>query len=557
MENWKYNDKFIQSYNLKIEDLEKLDSVLYKSVNQRKNFHINNNDIIIPRLFLSLVGIKDVENEYYDKLFDLKKNLEQYNDLFLFFENGIKISKDVGIKTKFENVWNRIKLFYDIEADKVVQLLYEHNLFPRIPNDALFKQLQENLEGIIDYYFEVSNDSISEEEFKNILLSVVEFINQYIPDLVKDYDYININPKILYYGNIRKNDAYILLYLSSLGMDIIYVNPYTDEELVKADPYLQFIQRIENNRKLFPKPFPISKNIGSIETPALIAQNDLREYLYNEETAMFQSQQLNQLTMSPVHLKTTYEELFIWLKEAPSMRPGFSKTNNSVIIPTIFSKVHGIKENEREFTKSIKKLLTNKDTFLYLPDNNKDVFVDWEIEEIIEKNINMFKNDDKWYYHLEKLQSSNLWGNFKKLSLHMQRNLMEKICLIISKDLIKIPPELLGNVPKELFILTCLLMLNLNEKWVEIIRNYDYGENAPSIISISRRKLSIYEILWFTLSNLLGINIVIFNTLSQADIEQYINIDLLDIHYLENSNSDYEYKKSLFGNEEIITLEGE
>lgn len=556
MENWKYNDKYIQAYKLKIEDIKELNSIIHKPINQRKNFYINNNDIIIPRIFLSLVGIKDVENQYYDNLLKLKNELLEYKELFLFFENEIKLEANNDIKIRFENTWQKIKLFYDIQAKRVVELLYENGLFPIIPNDALLKQLQDNLEGIIDYYFEISNDSIEEEDFKNILFSVIKFTNQYIPSLVKDYDYININPKVFYYGDIKKTDAYILIYLSSLGVDIIYVNPYSDNALINADPYFQFVQRIENNRKLFPKPFPVAMSIGAIETPTLLAQNEIRQLLYNEQTGLYAQGQLTNLTVNCVHLKTTYDEIYIVGKEAPALRHGFKQDDKMTIIPTIFAKIMGVETNKKEFNNKISELLQNENSTIYLPTQQFGFKNQEYMEKIISDFSNRCKIDANWFYNTDKLMLSECWGNFKSLPYNTQKILAEKMCLIVNKKIIKLESSLdftLNAFPKEELALFSLMLLLGESEWlINFLKNYDLSNNSPTIISVSKRSLNWLEILLFLLLNLMGTDVIIINTTCSADIENYILPQLFDVHYLENNSEEYSYKKKFFGTENII-----
>lgn len=60
------------------------------------------------------------------------------------------------------------------------------------------------------------------------------WINKYVPDLFKNFDYLKnsskeiYNPKVMYYGNIRKHEAYFLIFLSLIGCDILYINSKED-----------------------------------------------------------------------------------------------------------------------------------------------------------------------------------------------------------------------------------------------------------------------------------------------------------------------------------------
>ena len=322
MANWEYNNKYIQSYNLKIKNIQELEKYIHTSTNLRPNFNVLNSDIVIPRIFVSIVGIENSENEYYDKILDLKNALSSYNDLFLFIDS-MEVNLNAHLTTKFEEAWNKVRLYNDIQSNQVIKIFKEFNLFPKLPNKYLEKQISDNLEGIIDYYFEVSHDLVDELEMKNILLTIIHFLNFNFFVFFKEFDYVSKNPKIMYYGDINKSLCYTLIYFSSLGVDIIYLNQYSDKELLNADPFFQFFHRIEYSRKLFPKPFPTAKTIQTIETPASLAQTEIRRFLFNEETKMYMDKQLNSSKMHSVHLKTTYDEIGIWIKDEKTVRHGF------------------------------------------------------------------------------------------------------------------------------------------------------------------------------------------------------------------------------------------
>lgn len=546
MEKWKYNDRYIQSYKIEAKTFEGLEDLIFKAINTRPKFSVNNNEIIIPRIFSSIVGLKDDENIYYDKLFNLKSSLKKYNELFLFFED-VKVEYPTEILSSFNNAWNKVKLFYDIEADNVVSILEQHNLFPAFPNKFLSTQLKENLSGIIDYYFEINQQYIDEEEFKLILLNVIYFLNTYFYDLYKNFDYININPKILYYGNISKEWCYTLIYLSSLGTDIIYINPYTDEILHQSDPFFQFYEKVEQNRKLFPKPFPIGLNFNSVKTETLLAQNELNNYLYNEETGLYKAGQLTNLNINCIHLKTTYDEIFILGKESPTLRPGFKQDGDNVIIPTIFAKIMGVEENRKSFNDKLSQISTLSSSYVYIPENDTNSFEDYNYYQMIKDDIQQRSNkNESWFYDINKLMLSNAWGNFKQLPYNTQKTLAEKICLIINKKIIKQIPY------NDIEFLSTILNYGQSEEIVNFLRKYDFKNNSLSVLTILNRALTDNEIILFTLFNLMGIDIIIVSTAMSSDIEQYLPEGLVDIHFLPESDKNYKYKKKFFSNEKII-----
>ena len=57
---------------------------------------------------------------------------------------------------------------------------------------------------------------------------------EFVPKLFNDIDYNPkikkdiINPKVLFYGEIKKHEIYFLIFLSKLGCDVIYINSISD-----------------------------------------------------------------------------------------------------------------------------------------------------------------------------------------------------------------------------------------------------------------------------------------------------------------------------------------
>ena len=138
------------------------------------------------------------------------------------------------------------------------------------------------------------------------------------------------------------------------------------------------------------------------------------------------------------------------------------------------------------------------------------------------------------------------------LLINIQKTIAEKICLIINKKLIKVPRDIIGNNNETDFLLMKLLSISEREEWINMLRLYDYVNNAPAIITLSNNPLTWDECLLLLLTNLIGIDVVVINPSGMADIENYIIEDLLDIHYLENQSTNFKYKRKFFSDEKII-----
>ncbi|HAU5045967.1 TPA: trypsin-like serine protease, partial [Clostridioides difficile] len=76
--------------------------------------------------------------------------------------------------------------------------------------------------------FSMSMPNCTPSIIKNFAVKLLCWIEYFLPKLFYNKVNTNISPKILYFGNIKRQELFFLYFLSQLGCDILYINPNKD-----------------------------------------------------------------------------------------------------------------------------------------------------------------------------------------------------------------------------------------------------------------------------------------------------------------------------------------
>lgn len=544
MEKWYLNNREIETYNL-VQNTniftynleEKTDIDIFTS--EREHFEFNDNCISIPRYFYRYIGIYGEQDEYYNFLYDLDIKLKKYDKLYLgIYNNGFDRNIDFSFNNKLNIVWGKIMSLDDFNSDIICKLIDNEKLFLDFPNPVLKNQIKENFKGLIDYYFEINNDEIDAPVFKNILLYSIWWINIYFENLFIKFDYIEHNPKILYYGNITVEEVFFLIYLSSLGCDIFYFNPLKDENFDIIDSSNIFSRKLEFNHKTNFKPFPTTKIATRVRTVAYETSKELEQTLHSEDSYFYKPWQfINSNTVANT-LKTTYDEIYIYGIEKCLLRPTFKVDNNTVYIPNLFSKVNGVHSDINKYWKQIYQLIDLKNVLFY-----KKIPLSKYIAKKNRKYYDFLDNNQN--LDISRLLQSPIW-KYDKLIDAMEEKIANTISYMCSNS----DKLLFKNInihDKILMIFDRLI--NIEEEFLRLLQQFDYPQEIPKIIIYNETEDSFsFEdtcLLWFL--NLMGLDIVIFNPSGYNDIESTLSNNVFDIHRLQDIKFNLSFKeKGLF-----------
>lgn len=529
------NNLEINSVNLDINEdiISSLNTEIYK----RNKFQYNSNVVTIPNYFYRFIGIKNNEKEYYENLYRLDKALKKIGSSYIRFSEGL--DKDISIRLQniLNDIYTKVFSMEVLDVSLIINLISDNGFFPKLSNKVMLQQIKNNLKGLIEYYIK-SSETINNDNIKVIINYIMHWLNVYSKELFEEFDYRSINPKVIFYGDISKAEVFYLILLSTLGCDILYFNPKNSGTFEEIDKYNSFSREIVYNIKAEIKPFPINME-DRIKTTAFSAKEELNKTLYTDDSGFYRPWQFEDYDVEAVTLNTTYEEIYIWIKEKASIREGFSVKGSTVVIPNIFSKICGIHGNIDLYWKEINGVITQKFTKFY---NELPIMDVVHLE--YGKFDQIYPNNAFSKFNVTEMINSS-WWKYKELRSGLQKNMAEKIKdLCLNPIMINVEKEELRDLQVDVFS----VLINLDTAILELLQAYDYPEDVPKIVIYNNEEngnLSFEDCIMLTFMDYMGIDIIIYNPSGYNDIENFIDPEQYDIHRLENVSFKLHFKKNM------------
>ena len=542
------NNLEIQSVNIDIG--EDIIGSLKTVVHKRNKFQFNSNVILIPKYFYRFIGIKKDEKDYYEGLYRLDSELKKIGYCYKRFSEGLDRGISINLQNTLNDVWAKVFAIETIDVSLIINLISDKGLFPNLSNKVLLQQIKNNLKGLTEYYIK-SNGALDRQNIKVIINYLIHWINLYSYELFEKFNYANINPKVVFYGNITKAEVFYLILLSTLGCDILYFNPEGSGEFGEVDKYNAFSKEIVYNNTREIKPFPINIE-DRIKTTAYSAKEELNKTLFTDDSGFYRPWQFADYNVQAVTLNTTYEEIYIWMKEKAHIREGWRVEDGTVFIPNMFSKICGTHENIDLYWKEINEVLTQRFTKFY----NELPIMDIVHLEYGKFN-QIYPNNIFSEFNIEEMINAS-WWKYKELRTGLQRAIANKIKeLCLNPVIINVEQEDLRDLQVDIFS----VLINLDVEMLELLQAYDYPEEVPKIVVYNNEEngnLSFEDCIMLAFMNSIGIDIIIYNPSGYNDIENFIYPQQYDIHRLENMSFKLHFKKyiekkkgffeSLFGN---------
>lgn len=537
MQKWSLNNHSIEV----VPGISEKDLILslQEKVSEREQFAHTENKVFIPRYFMRVIGVEDQETSYYNYLFDMENNLKKYDSLYLRVSEGFQETFTKDLLRDLNLAWSRLLLLPEVTGQTIVELLYQEGLLVQFPNDFTSSQLRGNLQGLLEYYFEINFYNIDPNELKTLVFYLVSWSHLYIPTLFKDFDYIGINPKVLYYGDISKEEVMFLIYLSSIGCDVLYFHPQTELHFEELDR--GFSSKIEFTRRLAPQPFPKKKIVDRATTVAYGASEQINEMLGGSESLYYRPWALMDYPTHSVTLKTTYPEIAFLIQENAMVRHEWKVSDGVVYIPNLFAKVYGTHRSKNQYWKEVYELMESKHAmnFKKLPISenvSKDYYQ--EYFQFIDYRGSLVE---------DKLLAWSKWP-YQHLPTGLQKRLAHEICEMCNRLEVK-HTTIKQEEPLKIKMLSKLL--EVDEKFIKLVQKFDFPQEVPKIIIFNNETngdLSFEDSIVLRLMNRLGLDIVIFNPAGHNDLENFLDKKFYDIHRLEEVEFNLAFKEKSFLN---------
>ncbi len=445
-------------------------------------------DSTVPVYFLACFGTDEDISIYKNMLFNLKEDLtSKKKQLVLITELANPNHEEAN--TFYQVVNTNDNTMINLIASKITV------------SDNLGRT------ALIQKAFVESMSAFGTNNLHNACITVAAWIKRYTSGLDL---FQNDLPVIYFYGNINPTGAVFLNIMSKAGFDVFFFCPDKSMQNVFTG--------VNSNAQIMEKPvsaavtpFPDKLIKVKMATSAYSAEQSLDTLLYNDNV-MFREHQFTRAQNQT--LKTTYEELnLMWHQEA-KYRTGFDSKNNYVIIPNIFAKINGIKNNDvSAYSKEIQFKLSPLSVYynripFFKPGNSNDYYgalyngTQLKINELKKSKYNRFNylNDDLQNYIFEKMQE------------------------VIDSGFIDIPV-------KDLVPIVIKTGFYMPPNLIKIIQNFDYTKDIPKIVIVSNSKFTfnIFECVLLVLLNLIGFDIVIYTPTGYKNLETYIKPDAYEV----------------------------
>lgn len=463
--------------------------------------------------FISYIGIED--NDLYNlEIFKIKQNIENRKDIALFTEtlaNPSDFDTISYFKEKMKSYKNSIQNL-DVDIVKSEDINY------RIKRafDIVLKE-----EGK-----EFSNDRVKE----NFIIKTMAWIKTYIDPLS-----INNNdaPKVIFYGDIKKHEVYLLLILYLSGFDTLYLNPNckSNISILNKDKYNidVYESNIVDEIVLFEERSVLGDKIdkASIKKAVTVgaqASKRISEELLND-AGFIKPWQLQDRKINSILLSSTVDEISIYWKQPLKLRPGFTFDSKKVEAPVFFSKINGVYSDSKEYLNFINTLRNCEDIFFLEFDGNinnvskeftKEAFslsFMLSADGIIEKRSVL---NDKTY-------------SISTLNITQQTMILEKVEEVIASDMF------IEGMNREDRIKGLFTVLHMNKKLVHMINNFDYSLINPKLVMYMEKSFVFSKEISFLMLLLskIGFDIILLCPSGENYIENVINNQLIDIHRLD------------------------
>ncbi len=501
----------------------------------RRGFNVNNGIVTLPIFFYRIIGIEqDSEREYYNDLFNMDLKLKSLNNMYLKVDYRLDTFVSGDVADKINRVWSEIKADSNLRAPYITANFYGSGILKATNIELMDMQVRRAFEACLDVFMKTQKHAKNASIIKNFCIKIMYWFEKYALSMFKAYRIGKNNPKFLFYNDIKRDEFYFMIFLSKIGFDILYFNSFSDGNLEEIDPEHRYSIKLEFDRKVPNKPFPVSESIVTKETSAYRAERNIENAVNADNADLFRPRQFENYGVKSIPLKTTYEELFLlWNKEARH-RSGFRVYNNTISIPNIFTKINGTHKNIATYWTDITKLIKENGDFLHII--GRVPFSRASAKTVDYRTL--FTNNG--LYDKEKVRNCPDYS-LSHLKTSIQELLIEKANEMIQKEYFKFSIDL--NVKTR--ILSTLL--NLDKELIKLLQRFDYPFFVPKVLIYHNddRPFSMEDYITIAFLNSVGLDIAIFSPTGYNNIENGIKSNLFDVHNLEDVKFDLRPSKEL------------
>jgi hypothetical protein len=503
---------------------------IFISPKERRGFACNNTVATLPIYFYRIIGVEN-EEDYYNNLFNLDKQLSKI-DLYRKIDSGLDMSINPNKIDSAARAFAVINEALISKPELIVENLSRFDVLLSTKNlikDLIIKDKLTRVLRLFINHQKVINLSV----IKNFCIKMAHWIEKYDLYKITKMDYNVHNPKLLFYGNIRRDEAYFLMFLSLIGFDVLYFNSFTDSEFCEIDKDSAFSNILEFNLKVPLKPFPLTEKLKRVETVAYQASREIESIINTEESRVYKPWQFENYHVKSNPLKTTYDELFILWKEEARFRTGFIIKEGTVYIPNIFAKINGTESNLNAYWTNIARLTERKENVILI----EQIPFTKPNDRPASCYRDLIKTDG--FVDKEKVFRS------KEYKLSYLRTSIQHLIIDKANELIALDNVFLRERSLDFKLKILNTILNLDKNYYNLIQKFDYPFCMPKLIIYSNSESGFSEEDFIVLAFLysVGFDIAVLTPAGYNNVENGINKDLFDIHNQEQLRFDLSLAK--------------
>lgn len=476
---------------------------------------------VLPVFFYRYIGFNGEgltsEDEYYNSVFYLDKKLANLGTGYVRFVNNIPAPMNDEVDS-VSKILGQIKDFQPNNIKRIINDLVNIGIIYNLRDPLWNKYLRLALDIVLELYLK-NETSVNAARLQNFVYKLVVWVNRYYKILFVNKNFQE-SPKILYYGDIKPHEIYLLIFLNNIGCDVLYLTTeeQKDKHFLEIDKDEAYTTLQVNEKTAPMQDFPVVEKAIRKTTTAFNASRQLENIIYSGDVGLYKPWQLEDYDLRQVTLRTTYDELKILWKEDSKIRPEFKTDNGIVYIPNLFAKISGTKEIIEEYWQDYRALSKHQNTveFTKVPftKNNFSRQDIYSIAFMMDKNGNINK---------EALMTSNYY-KFSYLRTSLQRILVEKIDELMKTDNFK------RSIDNNFRLLILMVILNIDEKLLKLIETFDYPGVIPKVVIYNNTKdsFSDEDAIILAFLNSMGFDIAIFTPTNYNTIEQKLKEDMFD-----------------------------
>lgn len=507
-------------------------STLKKPLKERPQFSIEQSTIHLAQVVARFLGVPLDEDEYYNRLYDLIHT--EQADLILISEEALDKSIDNHHFQAIQKVLN-INREQKLSINRFVAFLDGEQLLLKSDIPSLHRKTREAMISVMQMFSTEESEGLNSQELRRVLVDIIKWTFNHLGEIWNHIDLEKAMPKFLWYGETNKSHKYFLYYLMELGCDLVSFSPSGSDWLNGWNEGQEgsFVYSYPERKQ--PEGFPTEKRRRSA-TVAYRASREIESILNHEGSGLYKPWQLRDYTPLSVTLKTTYDELFILIKEKAMVRPNFEVKNGLVKIPSIFAKVQGVSKNRKEYWDRLQ-LISEFDESLLI---RRFPFTN---------NVN---NDFRFHYRNalgsdglldpHKMVTAHYW-KYQHLPTGLQNGIATAIRNICARPYIKpIHHEKVEELKTYLFTQGMQIPASV----LQLLQKFDYSQDVPKLILYNNElngTMTRTDAALLLLLNQFGIDIVLYNPPGHNDLENFIEDGLYDVHWLEDVVFEQEFKE--------------